>query len=38
MEAHPNPDAAPCDGPNMVRFDALPRLVRQLLAIASAIS
>jgi 2-dehydro-3-deoxyphosphooctonate aldolase (KDO 8-P synthase) len=37
LEAHPNPDAAPCDGPNMVRFDSLPRLLRELVAIAGAV-
>jgi 2-dehydro-3-deoxyphosphooctonate aldolase (KDO 8-P synthase) len=37
LEVHPNPDAAPCDGPNMLRFDSLPRLLRELLAIASAV-
>jgi 2-dehydro-3-deoxyphosphooctonate aldolase (KDO 8-P synthase) len=32
MEAHPDPDNAPSDGPNMVRFDQLEELVMQLLA------
>lgn len=30
LEAHPDPDAAPCDGPNMVSFKDLPDLLRQL--------
>ncbi len=33
MEAHPDPDSAPCDGPNMLPFDDLPKLVSQLLKI-----
>lgn len=33
MEVHPNPDRAPCDGPNMLPFEALPALLRQLKAI-----
>ncbi|MES1156504.1 MAG: 3-deoxy-8-phosphooctulonate synthase [Alphaproteobacteria bacterium] len=32
MEAHPDPDHAPSDGPNMVPFDQLEDLVRTLLA------
>jgi 2-dehydro-3-deoxyphosphooctonate aldolase (KDO 8-P synthase) len=35
MEAHPNPDAAPCDGPNMLPFTALPKLLAELKAIHS---
>lgn len=30
MESHPNPDKAPCDGPNMVQFKELPALLDQL--------
>ncbi len=30
METHPNPDSAPCDGPNMLPFTALPSLLRIL--------
>ena len=30
FETHPNPDAALSDGPNMVRLDDVPELVRQL--------
>jgi len=33
LEAHPNPDAAPCDGPNMVPFRELKALLAQLKAI-----
>jgi 2-dehydro-3-deoxyphosphooctonate aldolase (KDO 8-P synthase) len=33
METHPNPDQAPCDGPNMVQFKDLPALLPQLKAI-----
>lgn len=33
METHPTPDKAPCDGPNMLPFSALPKLLRQLKAI-----
>ena len=37
MESHPNPDAAPCDGPNMIRFEDLPELLAELKAIAAAV-
>ncbi|MBF0614262.1 MAG: 3-deoxy-8-phosphooctulonate synthase [Magnetococcales bacterium] len=30
LETHPDPDHAPCDGPNMVPFDHLEPLLRQL--------
>jgi len=33
LECHPQPDSAPCDGPNMLPFDALPKLIRQLGAL-----
>ena len=33
MEAHPTPETAPCDGPNMLPFTALPKLLAQLKAI-----
>jgi 2-dehydro-3-deoxyphosphooctonate aldolase (KDO 8-P synthase) len=33
METHPNPDQAPCDGPNMVPFKDLPALLPELKAI-----
>jgi 2-dehydro-3-deoxyphosphooctonate aldolase (KDO 8-P synthase) len=32
MEAHPDPDRAPSDGPNMVRFADLPALLDDLVA------
>lgn len=35
METHPDPDSALSDGPNMVPLDALPGLMRQLIAIAA---
>ncbi len=35
METHPDPDNALSDGPNMVPLDALPGLMRQLIAIAA---
>lgn len=31
MEAHPDPDNAPSDGPNMVPFDELESLVNELM-------
>lgn len=37
METHPDPDNAPCDGPNMLPFEWLPGLLAELKAI-SAIS
>jgi 2-dehydro-3-deoxyphosphooctonate aldolase (KDO 8-P synthase) len=33
MEVHPDPDHAPCDGPNMWPMDSLEGLLRQILAI-----
>lgn len=30
LETHPDPDAAPCDGPNMLPFTALPSLLATL--------
>lgn len=35
METHPDPDSALSDGPNMVPLDALPGVLRQLVAIAA---
>ncbi len=37
LETHPNPDVAPCDGPNMLPFSALPRLLAELRAIDAAV-
>lgn len=36
MESHPNPDKAPCDGPNMLPFSDLPKLLAQLKTIYNA--
>jgi 2-dehydro-3-deoxyphosphooctonate aldolase (KDO 8-P synthase) len=33
MEAHPDPDSAPSDGPNMLNFETLPALLKQIKAI-----
>ncbi len=33
LETHPNPDKAPCDGPNMLPFSALPALLDTLMAL-----
>lgn len=33
LEAHPDPDKAPCDGPSALPLDAIAPLVRQLFAI-----
>jgi 2-dehydro-3-deoxyphosphooctonate aldolase (KDO 8-P synthase) len=37
VETHPNPDAAPSDGPNMIVLDTLPALISQCLRIREAI-
>ncbi|MEM8547144.1 MAG: 3-deoxy-8-phosphooctulonate synthase [Pseudomonadota bacterium] len=37
MEVHQEPDTAPCDGPNMVRLDALEELLKQLMAIDAVV-
>jgi 2-dehydro-3-deoxyphosphooctonate aldolase (KDO 8-P synthase) len=37
METHPTPDLAPCDGPNMLPFSALPKLLAQLKAIHAVV-
>lgn len=31
LEVHPDPDNAPCDGPNMLPMDSLPALLKRLL-------
>jgi len=36
MESHPTPDKAPCDGPNMIPFKDLPKLLEQLKAVHAA--
>ncbi len=33
LETHPDPDAAPCDGPNMIPLSGLPALIDDLVAI-----
>lgn len=38
LEAHPTPDRAPCDGPNMVPFAQLPELLAELKAIDAIIA
>jgi len=37
MEVHPDPDNAPCDGPNMVPMDELPALLKRLLRLREAV-
>ena len=37
METHPNPDLAPCDGPNMLRFTDLPKLLKQLKGVYASV-
>jgi 2-dehydro-3-deoxyphosphooctonate aldolase (KDO 8-P synthase) len=37
FETHPQPDQALSDGPNMVRLDDLPALIRQLLRLRAAL-
>lgn len=37
MEAHPEPEKAPCDGSNMLAFSDLESLLRQLVAIAGVV-
>lgn len=37
FETHPDPDRALSDGPNMVRLDHLPRLIRQLLRLRKSL-
>jgi 2-dehydro-3-deoxyphosphooctonate aldolase (KDO 8-P synthase) len=38
MEAHPDPEKAPCDGPNMLPFTALPRLLNELASIRRVVA
>jgi 2-dehydro-3-deoxyphosphooctonate aldolase (KDO 8-P synthase) len=33
FETHPDPDASPSDGPNMVPLDQFPALLKRILAI-----
>ena len=37
LETHRDPDQAPCDGPNMLPFDWLPRLLAELKTIHAAV-
>jgi 2-dehydro-3-deoxyphosphooctonate aldolase (KDO 8-P synthase) len=36
MECHPDPDNAPCDGPNSIRLDDLESIIRRLVVIREA--
>ena len=38
MEVHPDPANAPSDGPNMLRLDALPGLLRQVIKVQQAVA
>jgi len=38
FETHPEPDRALSDGPNMIRLDDLPALIRQLLLLRAALA
>ena len=38
FETHPDPDASPSDGPNMVPLDEVERLLRQVLAVREAVT
>ena len=38
MEVHPDPASAPSDGPNMLRLDALPGLLKQLMRVQRAVA
>lgn len=38
VEAHPDPDRAPCDGACQIRFEELDRLVREVCAIRAAVA
>lgn len=37
FEVHPNPDSAPSDGPNMLRLDDFPAVLRRILAIRQTV-
>jgi len=37
MEVHPDPDQAPCDGPNMLPLAQVPAVLNQLLAVHRAV-
>ncbi len=38
LEVHPDPDNAPCDGPNMIKLDDLEKMLTSLIEIKKAIS
>jgi 2-dehydro-3-deoxyphosphooctonate aldolase (KDO 8-P synthase) len=38
MEVHHDPASAPSDGPNMLRLDALPGLLKQLMRVQRAVA
>lgn len=38
MEVHPDPASAPSDGPTMLRLDALPGLLKQLMRVQRAVA
>ena len=38
MEVHPDPASAPSDGPNMLRLDALPGLLKQVKVVQQAVA
>ena len=38
IEAHADPDRAPCDGPSQITFDALTELLGEVRRIADAVS
>jgi 2-dehydro-3-deoxyphosphooctonate aldolase (KDO 8-P synthase) len=38
MEVHHDPESAPSDGPNMLRLDALPGLLKQLMRVQRAVA
>jgi len=37
LEVHPDPDKAPCDGPNMINFKVLEKLLKQVKQIEAAL-
>ena len=38
MEVHPNPDKALCDGPNSMKLDDMPALIKTIIAVRRAVS
>jgi 2-dehydro-3-deoxyphosphooctonate aldolase (KDO 8-P synthase) len=37
FEVHPDPDSAPSDGPNMLRLDDFPAVLRRVLALRQTV-